>query len=84
MRDRDEIKNLLEQAFRKEFPHDTVDVTDGYRENIHIVVVSRRFDPMSEPQKQEWMWRVVDDTDLTEEEKRLISLLYPLSPAEIK
>jgi len=32
----------------------------------------------------DWMWKVIDRTDLTDAEKQLISLVYPISPAEIK
>lgn len=83
-RSRPKLKSALEQAFRKEFPHDTVDVSDGYQDNIHILVVSRRFDKMDEQQKQDLLWGVIDSTDLTEGERVLISLVMPLSPAEIK
>jgi len=83
-RNRKEVKRILEEAFRQEFPNDTVDVSDGYKENIHVMVVSRRFDTMNERQKQEMMWEIVDGTVLTKAEKSLISLLYPVSPAEIK
>lgn len=84
MRQRDQIKELLRSAFRKEFPEDTVDISDGYLDNIHVVVVSRQFDPLSEQDKHDRMWHIIDGTDLSEEEKKLISLVYPISPAEIK
>jgi stress-induced morphogen len=84
MRDRDQIKQILLDAFRKQFPHDTVDISDGYMENIHVMIVSRKFDTMSEPQKHDMMWTIIDGTDLNDEEKQLVSLLYPLSPAESK
>ncbi len=84
MRARDEIKNVLKKAFRECFPEDTVDVSDGYQENIHVLIVSRKFDGMTEKAKQDLMWDVIDGTILTDEEKQLISLAYPVSPAEIK
>jgi len=84
MRNRDEIKAVIENAFREEFPRDTVDLSDGYKNNIHVLVVSRSFDDMSEKDKQDILWGVIDATDLTDAEKALISLVYPVSPAEIK
>ena len=84
MRNRTEIKTVLEDAFRKEFPKDTVDLSDGYQNNIHVLVVSRRFDGMSEKDKQDVLWGVIDATDLTDAEKVLISLVHPVSPAEVK
>lgn len=84
MRNRTEIKTVLEDAFRKEFPKDTVDLSDGYQNNIHVLVVSRRFDGMSEKDKQDVLWGVIDATDLTDAEKVLMSLVHPVSPAEVK
>jgi len=84
MRNRDQIKAVLDGAFRQEFPKDTVDLSDGYQNNIHVVVVSRRFDGMEEKAKQDLLWSVIDATDLTDAEKHLISLVHPVSPAEVK
>ena len=83
-RNREEVKRLLAQAFRQKFPNDTVDVSDGYQDNIHVLVVSRSFDSLTEKQKQEMLWNVIDSTDLTDTEKQLISLVYPVSVAELK
>ena len=85
LRDRTETKRILEKAFRSEFPTDTVDVSDGYESNIHILVVSRRFDKISsEREKQDLLWGIIDKTDLTDAEKQLISLVLPVSPALLK
>ena len=83
-RSRDQVKQMLREAFRKRFPNDTVDISDGYKDNIHVMVVSREFDEMGEREKQELMWEIIDSTELAENEKTLISLVYPVSPAEIK
>ncbi|MFQ5492464.1 MAG: hypothetical protein ACE5GE_17280 [Phycisphaerae bacterium] len=83
-RSRAEVMTVLAEALREEFPNDTVDVSDGYRENIHVMVVSRRFDDMVEQEKHAWLWSIIDRTDLTATQKRLISLVLPLSPSEIK
>ena len=82
-RNRKQVKATIEEAFRREFPHDTVDISDGYRGNIHITVVSRRFDKMSERKKNALMWEILDSTPLTKSEKLLVSLLYPISLREI-
>ena len=84
MRNRNEIITILENAFRLQFPNDTVDLSDGYQDNIHVLVVSRRFDDMPEKDKQDVLWNVIDSTKLTDDEKALISLVYPVSPAEVK
>lgn len=82
--DRDRVKRALEDAFRQQFPTDTVDVSDGYGENIHILVVSRQFDTLSESVKDDLMWSIIQRAPLSDEERRLISLVMPVSPAEIK
>lgn len=84
MRTRDEIKAVLEAAFRAEFPTDTVDVSDGYNSNIHVVVVSRRFDQMADKEQTDLLWGIIDGTDLVEGEKALISLVLPSSPSLLK
>jgi hypothetical protein len=81
---REQIKRILEHALRAEFPQDTVDISDGYEDNIHVVVVSRKFDGLREREKQERLWKIIDRTPLTDKDKQLISLVYPLSVAEIK
>jgi acid stress-induced BolA-like protein IbaG/YrbA len=83
-RNRSLIKKTLRNALRAAFPEDTVDISDGYLDNIHVVVVSRSFDAMSEKQKQQRLWKLIDATDLSDDEKSLISLVYPVSIAELK
>jgi hypothetical protein len=84
MRPREEIKRALEASFRKEFPQDTVDISDGWADNIHVLVVSRKFDTMQESIKTDMMWTLVRRAGLDQEEERLISLALALSPADIK
>lgn len=83
-RSRAQIKRILAAVLRAAFPNDTIDVSDGYKDNIHVMVVSRKFDRMNERKKQDYLWQLIDGSPLSEREKRLISLVYPLSPAEIK
>ena len=83
LRTRGQVKRAIAEAFRDEFPTDTVDVSDGYEEFIHVLVVSRRFDPMTPREKQNLMWRILGKT-LDKSEIGLVSLLLPISPSEIK
>lgn len=53
-------------------------------ENIHVLVVSRDFDGMAEQKKQDMMWRIIDQSPLSEADKTLISLVLPLSPSQVK
>ncbi len=78
------IKDIL----REDFPLDTVDVSPGYyRDDIHVVVMSRKFDGMKEKKKQNFLWSLIDKGNpkghLTEGEKSKIRLIMPLSPEEV-
>lgn len=84
IRSRSEIFEIIRSALRAEFPLDTVDVSDGYRDNIHVLVVSRKFDGMGEEEKQDLVWNLIDRSQLTENEKRQISLIITFSPAQLK
>lgn len=84
MRSRAEIKKALEAALRKAFPTDTVDISDGYRDNIHVLVVSRRFDTMDDSTQQDMLWTLIEEAGLAPDEKQLISLVMPASPALLK
>lgn len=83
-RSREELKRVVAEALRKEFPTDTVDVSDGYRDNLHVLVVSRKFDGMSERQKQDMLRSLLKAGVLDKSEQNLVSLLLPYSPAELK
>lgn len=79
-----ELKQKIEELLKAEFPGETVDVSDGYKDNIHIVVVSRKFDGMREKEKLDAVWQTIDGSDLTDAQKALISLIVPYSPRELK
>ena len=53
------LMKKIERNLRPHFPHDTVDVSSGHHDNIHVVVVSRKFDNMSEKRKQEYLWELI-------------------------
>ena len=73
MRTREAIKAVIEAALRAEFPESMV--SDGYQGNIHVLVVSRRFASMTEKKKQGLLWGIIDGAGLTDDEKRMISLV---------
>ena len=80
-----QIKKKIEELLRKEFnENSTVDVSDGYQDNIHIVVVSNKFSGKSENEKQDMLWNVIEASDLSDFDKNKISLIIPYSPAELK
>jgi len=83
-RSRKQLKDHLLATFERGFPNAVVDVSDGYRDGIHIMVVSKAFEKMSSKKQQNAMWTVLDDAELTEDERALVTLLYPVSPADIR
>ena len=84
MRTREEVKLAIEAALRLAFPTDTVDVSDGYENNIHVLVVSRRFDSMANQEQLDLLWGLIDGAGLNAEETALISLVLPASPGQLK
>jgi len=84
MRSRDEIKKAIEVAIRKEFPTDTVDISDGYGSNIHVMVVSQRFDSMDDAIQRDLLWTLIRSAGLNDQEEALISLALTISPSIIK
>jgi acid stress-induced BolA-like protein IbaG/YrbA len=80
------LKTKIERILRAQFPQqgETVDVSDGSGDNIHVVVVSRQFDHMREKSKQDLLWGAIDRSDLTDGEKVKISMILPYSPDDLK
>lgn len=78
------LKEAITGILKAEFPNDTVDVSDGYQDNMHIVVVSRKFDNKTQKARQDMIWKALDKSSLTDLEKSKISLIIPYSPAELK
>ncbi len=79
-----QLKKKIETILSAEFPGETVDVSDGHGDNIHVIVVSRKFDGMREKEKQELLWGVIDKGNLSDPEKVKISLILPYSPSDLK
>jgi len=80
------LKTKIEQILRAQFPQqgETVDVSDGSGDNVHVVVVSRQFDHMREKAKQDLLWSAIDRSDLSDAEKVKISMILPYSPDDLK
>lgn len=79
-----DMKPKLEAALRAEFKHDTVDITDGYKGNVHVLVVSRKFDGKGDYERQDMLHKIIDDAGLTKAQIGKISLLLAMSPSELK
>ncbi len=77
-----QFKQQVRRLFKQTFPDDTVDVSDGYHDNVHVVIVSRRFDGMSERERLDMLWELAQ-RQLDGNAER-ISLLLAYSPDELK
>ncbi len=81
----EQIKKKIESLLRREFnENSTVDVSDGYQDNIHIVAVSRKFSGRSENEKLDMLWNLLETGGLSDSDRNRISLIIPYSPEDLK
>ncbi|MBI1930671.1 hypothetical protein HYR99_41295 [Candidatus Poribacteria bacterium] len=76
------FKNKVTQLFRAAFPEGYVDVSEGYHDRLHVLVISRDFDGLTEREKQTRLWEIAR-RELAEKTTE-ISLLIGYSPDELK
>jgi hypothetical protein len=76
------IRDVLKQGYFKD-AEDLVDVSDGYDDNVHVVVVSRKFDGKRTREKEDLI-RSELVKHLTADEWGKVSLSVGASPEEIK
>ena len=76
-----DLKEQVRRVFKKEFPEDTVDVSEDEHSHLQVLVVSRRFDEIGDKQKLDWLWSIARD-GLKKTQLRRISLLLGYSPQE--
>ena len=62
---------------------DSVDVSDGYDENIHVVVVSRKFDGRRLREKNDLLWSILTK-ELSPDDWGKVTLSIGVSPEDIK
>ena len=86
----DSLADRLSEILKAALQQDTiVDVRpSGVRDNLHVLVVSRELDAMTEHQKQEHLWGLLDDAvkngSLTADELGRVSLVLPVSIDELR
>lgn len=76
------IHDVLKHAYFRDAA-DLVDVSDGPDDDIHIVIVSRKFDGRRMKEKNDLIWSILVQ-HLTPEEWGNVSLSIGTSPEEIK
>jgi len=72
----------VRRVFEAAYPEGYVDVSKGYRRNVHVVIVSRAFDKMTERQKHDTVWEIARDHFGKDADR--ISILLAYSPDELK
>jgi hypothetical protein len=76
------IREVLKHGYFRD-ADDLVDVSDGDEGNIHLVIVSRKFDRRRTKEKDDLIWSELTKS-LTPEEWGKVSLSIGTSPEEIK
>jgi stress-induced morphogen len=76
------IHDKLKAAYFTD-PDDMVDVSDGPDDNIHVVIVSRKFDGRRMKEKNDLIWSLLVD-NLAKDEWEKVTLSIGASPEEIK
>jgi stress-induced morphogen len=79
---KEKIEDALKRGYFKD-PKDLVDVSDGLDDNIHVVIVSRKFDGYRMKEKHDLIWSDLMK-QLTPEEWGKITLSIGVSPEELK
>ena len=80
------LKEKIRRILQDELKDDAwIDISDGYADHVHIIVVSTKFDEMEESDKQDYLWAILDKSEtLTDEEKTKISLILPYGRVDLK
>jgi stress-induced morphogen len=81
-RTKQRVAEALKTAYFKD-QSDLVDVSDGLDDNIHVVVVSRKFDGQRLREKNDLIWSILTK-ELRPEEWGQVTLSIGVSPEEIK
>jgi len=85
MKNTDELCEKIERILSLKFKNSGVDASLSYvRNNIHVVIVSRFFDGLTEDLRHGLVYGFLDESDLKEEEIKRISLFALLSPDDVK
>lgn len=82
----DSTKRRVEEALTKAYfgdSGDLVDVSDGDDDNIHVVVVSRKFNGHRLREKNDLIWSILTQ-ELVPDEWCKVTLSIGVSPEEIK
>ena len=71
-----ELAKRVVDVVRPDFPNDTIDTSEGYQGRVHLKLVSRFFNGKSEPEKQDYIWRLLRDRLGADAEAVSLALVY--------
>ena len=80
------LKQRVADVLRKAYfgdPQDLVDVSDGYDDGLHVLIVSRKFDGKRIKEKNDLIWGIFSQS-LSPDEWGRITLSIGVSPEDIK
>lgn len=80
------LKTLIKETLKQEAfgdVEDLVDVSDGPDDEIHVVVITRKFDDLEPQERSDLIWDVLQK-DLDSRLWSRISLAVGASPEEVK
>lgn len=70
-----EAQRVIE-ALREDVPTDTIDISEGYNGHIHVKLISRRFNGLSETQKQTFIWDLLRSQLGSDAQSVSLALVY--------
>ncbi|WP_435020960.1 hypothetical protein TA3x_002113 [Tundrisphaera sp. TA3] len=76
------IVDVLKQHYFRD-PADLVDVSDGYDDNVHVVIVSRKFDGKRIKEKNDLIWDILSG-HLPPDDWGHVTLSIGVSPEDLK
>lgn len=81
---REQLKTKVRRTLKEYFDADDyVDISDGSNGNVHVVVISRRFEGKRLKDKNNMIWSVLENA-LSAQEWGKITLAIGMTPEDIK
>ena len=79
--DYENLSARVEAALRTEFPQDTIVLKEGYKGRVHVMVVSAKFNGMSEEERRARVRDILDEH--LKQDAQGVSLVIPYATEEL-
>ena len=80
--DFDKLEPQVKEVLRETFPEDTIEISKGYKGRVHVLVVSPKFNGMTDEQKQNFIWEILKAE--LEDEVQAVSLALVYGTDELR